>query len=130
MWHSCVRVTVADHLRGKPRAVVDLYREVARAVRAAGPGVRPVCSKTRIGWMVRARFAGVSFRRGHLVLGFWLKRELRSPRLKHRHLGGDDHLYELPIRSPEDLDAEVSAWLAEAYLVGAQRTAARARPAR
>jgi hypothetical protein len=44
--------------------------EVARAVRSCGPDVRPVCSKTRIGWMVRTRFAGVTFRKDHLVLGF------------------------------------------------------------
>ena len=40
MWHSCVRMTVRDHVRGRPKEVVDLYRLFARMVRDLGPGVR------------------------------------------------------------------------------------------
>lgn len=120
MWHSCVRVTVRDHLKGRPRHLVELYRAIGRMVRSCGPGVRTVSSKTKTGWMVRARFAGVEFRRDHLVLSFWLKRPIRSRRLRREHYGGRDFGYRLPVRAPDDLDDEVRAWLCEAYLVGRQ----------
>jgi hypothetical protein len=120
MWHSCVRVTVRDHLRGLPREVVALYRELGRLVRSLGPGVTNVSSKTRTGWMARARFAGIEFRKDHLVLSFWRKREISSPRLRSAYYGRRDWVYSLAIRSPADLDAELLGWLREAYLVGRQ----------
>ncbi len=120
MWHSCVRVTVAEHVRGKPKRLVELYREIGRIVRSCGPGVRTATSKTGTGWMVRVRFAGVEFRKDHVVLGFWLKRRVRSPRLKAEHLEREDWIYRLPIRSSDDLDGEVRAGLCEAYRVGRQ----------
>jgi hypothetical protein len=73
--------------------------------------------------MVRARFAGVSFRKDHVRLAFWLKRHVPSSRLRHQHLGRSDHVYELPIRSVDDLDDQVRAWLCEAYVVGRQEWA-------
>jgi hypothetical protein len=120
MWHSCVRVTVAEYLRGKPRSLVELYRAIGRVVRACGPGVRPVSSKTRTGWMVRARFAGVEFGKDHLVLAFWLKRRIQSPRLRVEHYGRNDWGYRLRVHDAEDLDDEVRDWLCEAYRVGRQ----------
>jgi hypothetical protein len=120
MWHSCVRVSVRDHLKGRPREIVRLYRQVATVVRSCGPGVRNVSSKTKTGWMVRARFAGVEFRRDHLILSFWLKREISSQRLRPAYYGRSDWGYTLPIRTPSDLDDELRAWLCEAYLVGRQ----------
>lgn len=120
MWHSCVRVTVRDHLRGRPPEVVAIYRELARFVRSLGPGVRTVSSKTRTGWMARARFAGVEFRKDHLVLSFWLKREISDARLRAAHYGRNDWVYTLRVRSPEEVDGQVGAWLRESYLVGRQ----------
>jgi hypothetical protein len=64
--------------------------------------------------------AGVQFRRDELVLGFWLKRGIRSPRVPHKYLGRRDHIYEVRIRSVRDLDDELRAWLCESYLVGSQ----------
>jgi hypothetical protein len=122
MWHSCVRVTVNDHLRGRPRDVVAIYRELARVVRSLGPGVRSVSSKTRTGWMTRVRFAGVEFRKDHLLLSFWLKRKVSSRRLRRAQYGRNDWVYTLPIRSPAELDEQVRSWLAEAYLVGRQES--------
>lgn len=70
--------------------------------------------------MVRARFAGVQFRNDHLVLAFWLKRRVQSSRLRHEHLERNDHLYELRLRTADDIDDRVGGWLCEAYLVGRQ----------
>lgn len=121
MWHSCVRVTVRDHLKGRPRDQVELYREIGRIVRSFGPGVTNVSSKTRTGWMARTRFAGIRFRKDDLLLSFWLKRQVVSPRLKTTYLGRNDWIYEIAIGSFDDLDRELRAWLREAYVVGRQR---------
>jgi hypothetical protein len=120
MWHSCVRVSVLDHLRGRPREVVAIYRELGKVVRSFGPGVRTMSSKTRTGWMARVRFAGVQFRKDHVVLSFWLKREIGSPRLRPAHYGRDDWVYSLRVRSPAEIDEELRGWLREAYRVGRQ----------
>jgi hypothetical protein len=124
-----VRVSVRDQLRGRPREVVAIYRELGKVIRSFGPGVRTMSSKTRTGWMVRVRFAGVEFRKDHLLLRFWLKREIRSRRLRPAHYGRNDWVYSLPVRSPAEVDEELTAWLREAYLVGRQewRTASRDR---
>ncbi len=121
MWHSCVRMTVQDHLRGKPKEVVDLYRRFARMVRELGPGVRTVPVKTHIAFMVRVRFAGATVQRRGIRGGFWLKRSIDSPRfVKVEFILPDNYIYSFRVRSPDDLDEEVRRWLAEAYRVGCQ----------
>jgi hypothetical protein len=121
MWHSCVRMTVRDHVRGRPKEVVDLYRLFARMVRDLGPGVRAVPVKTGIGFMVRVRFAGVALQKGGLRVSFWLKHRIDSPRFaKVELIPPKNFVHSFHVRSPEDLDDEVRAWLAEAYRVGIQ----------
>jgi Domain of unknown function (DUF5655) len=121
MWHSCVRMTVGDHLRGRPKEVVDLYRRLARMIRELGPGVKAVPVKTGIGFMVRVRFAGVSLQKRGLRVSFWLKNRIDCPRFaKVEFIPPKNFIYSFYVRSPEDLDDEVRAWLAEAYRVGIQ----------
>jgi len=38
-WHSCTKVTLEDHLRGKPAEVVALYRAFEQAVLCLGGDV-------------------------------------------------------------------------------------------
>jgi Domain of unknown function (DUF5655) len=114
-------MTVGDHLRGRPREVVDLYRGFVRMVRELGPGVKAVPVKTGIGFMVRVRFAGVSLQKRGLRASFWLKRRIDGPRFaKVEFIPPKNFIYSFYVRSPEDLDDEVRAWLAEAYRVGIQ----------
>lgn len=121
MWHSCVRMTVADHMRGRPKEVVDLYRRFARMVRELGRGVKAVAVKTGIGFMVRVRFAGAVLQKGGLRANFWLKRRIDSPRFaKVEFIPPNNYIYSFHVRSPDDLDDEVRGWLGEAYRVGIQ----------
>jgi Domain of unknown function (DUF5655) len=121
MWHSCVRMTVRDHVRGKPKEVVDLYRRFARMIRDLGPGVRTVPVKTGIGFMVRVRFAGVTLQMGGLRASFWLKRRIESPRFaKVEFIPPGNFIYSFHIRSPDDLDDEVRGWMSQAYRIGIQ----------
>ena len=129
MWHSCLRMTVGDHLRGRPREVVDLYRGFARMVRELGPGVKAVPVKTGIGFMIRVRFARGVASEARPARSFWLKRRIDGPRFaKVEFIPPKNFIYSFYVRSPEDLDDEVRAWLAEAYRVGIQEhLAARAK---
>ena len=124
-------MTVGDHLRGRPKEVVDLYRRFARMVRVLGPGVKAVPVKTGIGFMVRVRFAGVSLQKRGLRASFWLKRRIDGPRFaKVEFIPPNNFIYSLLIRSPEDLDDGVREWLAEAYRVGIQEHLAAPRRAK
>jgi hypothetical protein len=120
MWHSCEVVPLETHLAGKPRAA-ELFAAFRAAVEEHGP-VTVISTKSRFGFMRRVRFAGVvRAKRDSLRIGFWLKRNVESPRfLRVQHLAGDDWIYELELRAESDLDAELRGWLAEAFRVGDQ----------
>src|SRR6266851_480894 len=73
--HACSRHTLAEHLEGKPAAIIALYRHLEAVIQSMGP-VIVVPEKTRIAFRLSAL---------------------------------------------EEIDAELTAWIAEAYLVGEQR---------
>jgi Domain of unknown function (DUF5655) len=121
MWHACARHTVDEHFTGKPPATRELFDAYVGFVRRIGDFVVDP-GKTRIAFQNRARFAGVRrVRRDGLVIGFWLKRPIASPRfLRVEHIPPGDWVYSLLLRSPEELDPELETWLREAYRVGNQ----------
>ena len=120
MWHSCFAGTVDDFL-AKHIHLRPLFDALVRFVEEIGPFEIEV-AKTRISFTGRTRFAGVArLRRDGLVVGFWLKRRIRSPRLaRAEHLERRDWVYQVLVRTEDDLDDELRSWLAEAYRVGQQ----------
>jgi hypothetical protein len=107
--HSCVRITVRDHLRGKPSEIVGLYRRFARMLRGFGP-VRTHPAKTRIAFISRMSFAGAVLRRDRLDVHFILARRIRSERFRKVERYGPRSVgHYLSIRSPEQLDEELRA---------------------
>lgn len=121
MWHSCYVGTVDAFFAGHPQHR-PLFDDLRRFVARVGPFETEVL-RTRVSFVTRTRFAGVvRLRRDALVLGLWLKRRVDSDRFSRvEHLERDDWVYKLPLRSEADLDAELLAWLEEAYRVGRQR---------
>jgi hypothetical protein len=118
LWHSCVVVPLEHHFEGRP-AARELFAVLLSAMEREGP-VTVSVSKTRIELMTRARFVGVQVRRDWLRLGFWLKREIASPRFSRVDHYGRDHVYQLALHDPVQLDDELQAWLREARSVGDQ----------
>jgi hypothetical protein len=119
MSHSCVVVPLESHFEDRPRAR-ELYDAVLRFLEADGP-ITVSVSKTRIEFMTRARFAGISARREFVWLAFWLKRQVSSPRFdKVDFYGGRDWGYRLRIHDESQLDDELRAWLRESRSVGDQ----------
>lgn len=115
-WHSCVRVPLAAHFKGKNPMVRKTFDALVAAVRQNGP-VTIVGSKTRIAFMVRMRFAAVTPKkevlRGHLML----MRRVREPRF-FRVRGS---LHEFRLVHPKEIDRRFRQLLAEAYKVGQQK---------
>jgi uncharacterized protein DUF5655 len=77
--------------------------------------------KTRVAFQVRMSFAAFSLRRrwvdGHVVLA----RRLPSPRFRRiDFISPRNQVHVFRLHHPSQVDAEVEAWLAEAYSVGDQ----------
>jgi hypothetical protein len=109
------------HLAGRPAAVVETFWAVVDAARASGP-LEVVPERTRVALHARMSFAALIPRRrwldGHVVLA----RRLESPRFRRiETFSLRNHLHAFRLTEPEEVDAEVRGWLAEAYEVGMQR---------
>ena len=123
--HACGRYELADHFAGRDPAVVRTYEALLRAARQNGP-VTVLPEKTRIAFQVRMSFAALSLKKhwldGHVVLA----RRLDSPRFKRIYeVSPRNQVHEFRLRSAAEVDAEVAAWLREAYAVGQQKHLAR-----
>ena len=119
--HACGRSTLASHFAGKPPAVRAIFDKVLCVARGNGP-IKVLPEKTRIAFQVRMSFAAFVIRRnwvdGHVVLA----RRLENPRFRRiETFSPRNHLHAFRFETVEDVDAEVSSWLAEAYQVGEQR---------
>jgi hypothetical protein len=101
--------------------VRETFDAVVRAARRVGP-ITVVPEKTRVALQVRMSFAAFSPRThwldGHVVLA----RVVPHPRfVRVQTISPRNHVHAFRLRTPTDVDADVEAWLGEAYDVGAQR---------
>ena len=122
LWHSCVRVSLGEHFRDKPRERKTTWDRWLATARACGP-VEAYAQKTRIVIQARVRFAGAVVRTTYLDAALWLRRRAEHPRL-HRveEFGrlGFGHHFRLEV--PTDIDAPLQALMREAYQVGMQES--------
>jgi hypothetical protein len=120
IWHSCVVVSLDEHLARVPPEIVDVYRRFEAMVRDIGPiTVAPV--KTRIAFIGRMRFGGCRLQQRAVAAAFILRRRIESPRFDRvEGYGPRSFGYYLKLKTPDDVDAELRGWFEEAYLVGQQ----------
>ncbi|HXM33266.1 MAG TPA: DUF5655 domain-containing protein [Chthoniobacterales bacterium] len=119
--HACGRYTLASHFEGKPANVRAIFDKLRRLAELNGP-VTVLPEKTRIAFQARMSFAAFVIRRnwvdGHVVLA----RRLEHARFRRiETFSPRNHLHAFRFERAEEVDGEVAAWLAEAYLVGEQR---------
>lgn len=119
--HFCSQVALEDHMAGRAQHVVATFDRLLEAARKVGP-VKVLPEKTRIAFQVRMSFAAFSLRRdwvdGHVVLA----RRRDSPRFRRIEvISPRNQVHVFRLHGPGEVDAEVEAWLAEAYAVGEQR---------
>ena len=124
--HACGRYDLDHHFENRPRHVRDLFEAVLSVAQAIGP-VTVLPEKTRIAFQVRMSFAQVTPRQrwldGHVVLA----RRLEHPRFRSiQTISPRNHVHFFRLSELTEVDAELRAWLAEAYAVGEQRHLAKA----
>jgi hypothetical protein len=118
--HSCVRVRLADHFRGKPVDRRRTWNRWVAVARSCGP-VTAYAQKSRIVIMARVRFAGAVVHTSYLDAGLWLRRRVDHPRLrKVENFGSLGYGYHFRLESPDDIDDDLIKLMREAYRVGTQ----------
>jgi hypothetical protein len=122
LWHSCVKVPLSAHFRGRPPERKETYAAWLAAARACGR-MTAYAQKSRIIFMARVRFAGATVHASYVDARLWLKRPVEHPRLRrsdnYGRLGYDHHFR---LEKPTDVDRALRALMREAYRVGRQDT--------
>jgi hypothetical protein len=116
MWHSCGLATLDDwKQRMGPRARA-LYDKFELMIAASGEYyVAP--AKTRIAFMGRVRFAGISrINEKEMICNFALSKPLTSTRFfKVEEIVPGWFAHRMRITDPAQLDAQVQRWIKRAY---------------
>jgi hypothetical protein len=127
--HACAPLGDLDrHFAGSIPEVRATFDAVLTKVSALGP-VQVLSEKTRIALQLRMSFAAFMPRRrwlnGHLVLARRVDslRFLRIDALSPRNV-----VHAFRLTAPDEVDDQFTAWLGEAYAVGAQRHLSRPPP--
>jgi uncharacterized protein DUF5655 len=116
MPHSCQVVPLDDHFAGKPPHLRTIFDALVAAAEANGPVVVNA-TKSRITLQAEMRFAAVETRQDHLRAHVVLGRRREDPRFtKVEHLPPSYYVHHFRLARVEDVDDDVRAWLAEAYL--------------
>lgn len=125
LWHSCVRVPLVAHFRGKPPERRKTFNRWLETARACGK-VMAYAQKSRITIMARVRFAGAVVHASYVDAGLWLRRKADHPRLRRvEDFGRLGQVHHFRLERPEDVDAALEALMREAYRVGTQDLTAR-----
>jgi endogenous inhibitor of DNA gyrase (YacG/DUF329 family) len=120
--HSCQVIGLDELFAGAPAVLRDTFERLVAAAGESGE-VTVNVTKSRATLQARMRFAGIERpRKAHLVAHLVLTRPLESERFTRvEPLAPYYHVHWLRLREPADVDAELTAWLAEAYQIGLQR---------
>ena len=106
---------VQDHLSGREPIVASIYHALTKAATKLGP-FKEEAKKTSIHLVRSSAFAGVATRKTSLVLTLKAARDINSPRVtKHEQVSAGRWHLEVRLDSPRDVDAELKAWLKDAY---------------
>jgi hypothetical protein len=125
LWHSCVRVPLGAHFRGRPKARKETFDRWIAAARDCGK-VTAYAQKSRITIMARVRFAGAVVHNSYVDAALWLRRKADHPRLKKiEDFGRLGQVHHFRLESPADVDSALEALMRESYRVGTQELTAR-----
>lgn len=118
LWHSCVRVPLAEHFRGRPAERKRTFDRWLAVARTCGP-VSSYAQKTRIVIMNRVRFAGAVIRESYVDANLWLRRRAEHPLLRRvEDLGKLGYVHHFRLEHTKDIDAALRALMREAYSTG------------
>lgn len=107
--------TVAQHFDAARPVVRTIYDRILREARRFGT-VHEDPKKTSIHLTRKTAFAGVATRKDSLILTLKASADVRSSRvLKHERASANRWHLQVRLHSPDDVDAELKAWLNQAY---------------
>jgi hypothetical protein len=113
-WHSHAGRPVESHFEGKPEARA-IYAELIKRLETFGP-LRVDAVKTSINLIARRHLGGARVLKDGLRVGFVLERKLTAPRiLRAEWIGGSKYAHSVKLTSPQEIDAQLLAWLKDAY---------------
>jgi len=116
MWHACGDYSVEKFLEGKGNLARELFERFERLIAECGAyEVAP--AKTRVAFMARVRFAGVTAISDHgMTISFALPRPMRHHRIrKVENIAPGWYGHWMRITSPDEIDDEMLGWLRESY---------------
>jgi hypothetical protein len=116
LWHSCGLTTVADWKKRMTPKVLALYDRFESMIASCGE-YYAAPAKTRIAFMGRIRFAGVTkIDSESLTCNFALSRPLASKRFaKVEEIVPGWWVHRMRITDLDQLDDQVQRWIARAY---------------
>jgi len=109
--------SIEEHLARTSTGVSEAFRAVLDFLEQLGPvPVRVLPLKTMVVFATLANFAGATFTRARLDLGFFLDTPLRHPRIRRsERISTSKFANHLHLATAAEVDAEVENWLREAY---------------
>lgn len=114
-WHSCRRLPIDHHFRGKDPQLRKTYEMLIAPLRRLGP-LRIDAVKSSINLVSRYHFGGISVRKDYLRLGFLSDRTIEDPRILGRErLGPHRLIHSVIVHSPDEVDDLLLSWLQRAY---------------
>jgi hypothetical protein len=115
--HGCAPAgTVDDYFEGRPAVERKIYDRVVEVLEKQGP---ITIEAVTVGIMIKRTrtFAELRRRRDHMELGLLLSRKVEHAKIKkHIPLSARRCAHMIAIAKVADIDRDVRAWLAEAYL--------------
>jgi hypothetical protein len=107
--------TVADHFEGKDAVVTAIYTRLLDSLRQFGQ-VTESPKKTSIHLDHQSGFAGINTRKSYILLNFRTASKIDSPRIdKIEQHSAKRFMHTVKLQQPDDIDAELLAWLKSAY---------------
>jgi hypothetical protein len=121
-WHSCVDLSVADHLATKTKAATTIFWAVVEALEACGE-FRVHAQKTRIAFISRMTFGGVALARKWIDLSVILPAPVDDGRVRRLELYGPTSWgHTIRLHQPAEVDDDVRNWLCQGLMRGDQKT--------
>ena len=120
--HSCIDLSAAEHLAGSSDLAISIYQAVLQALEKCGE-FRIHAQKTRIAFITRMTFAGVSVAERWVDLSWISPAVIDDPRIRRLFLYGPTSWgHSVRLRHADEVDHQVAAWLCQALRRGDQET--------
>ena len=120
--HACLDLSADQYLADKGPLARSVYESVHAALEACGD-FRVHAQKTRIAFISRMSFAGISATKSRVDLSIIMPTPIDDRRIRKLFLYGPTSWgHTLRITDPREIDSQVRGWLCEAWRRGNQET--------